>query len=98
MTPSTFARRHSTWLLLAVLFLFMAFVVYRSLHVAGYRCAVCIAFRGQSICRTVDGPTEQDARMSATTNACAYLSSGVTDSLACERTPPSKVDCAAIAS
>lgn len=74
----------------------MTFVVYRSLYVAGYRCTTCITFRGQSVCRTVDGPTEHDARMGATTNACAYLTSGVTDSLACERTEATKAECTAI--
>jgi hypothetical protein len=34
--------------------------------------------------------------MGATNNACAQLASGVTDSIACERTQPTKVDCAAI--
>jgi hypothetical protein len=34
--------------------------------------------------------------MGATTNACAFLAAGVTDSLACERTAPLRVDCSAI--
>jgi len=93
---STVSRRRSAWLVAAALLLFMAFVIYRSLHVAGYRCAVCIEFQGQAVCRTVDGPTEHDARMGATTNACAYVAAGVTDSIACERTAPTKVDCSAI--
>jgi hypothetical protein len=89
------ARKRSGWLLAGVLILFMAFVIYRSLHITGYRCSVCISFRGQDVCRTVDGPTEREARSGATTNACAFLASGVTDSLACERTVPTKVDCSA---
>jgi hypothetical protein len=93
MTQARGRRRWTAWLLAAALILFMVFVVYRSLHVAGYRCVVCIAFRGRSECRTVDGPTEREARMGATTNVCAYLASGVTDSLACERTMPTKAEC-----
>ena len=89
------ARKRSGWLLAGVLILFMAFVIYRSLHITGYRCSVCLSFRGQDVCRTVDGPTEREARSGATTNACAFLASGVTDSLACERTVPTKVDCSA---
>jgi hypothetical protein len=89
------ARRRSTtgWIGLTALFLFMGYVVYRSLDVAGFRCEVCITYRGASQCRTVDGPTEEEARRSATTNVCAYLSSGVTDSMACSRTPPTKDAC-----
>ena len=90
------SRVRSTLLVSGGLLLFMAFVIYRSLHVAGYQCTVCINFRGQSTCRKVEGPTEQDARTGATNNVCAFLASGVTDSIACERTPPTKVECAAI--
>ena len=85
-----------SWLVAIALLLFIAFVVYRSLQVAGYRCSVCVSFRGAEVCRTVDGATEHDAQMSATTNACAYVSSGVTDTIACEHTPPTKAECAAI--
>jgi hypothetical protein len=90
------SRRRSTWLVAGGLLFFMAFVIYRSFQVAGYQCSVCIAFHGQSACRTVEGPTEQDALQAATNNACAFLAAGVTDSIACERTQPSKVDCVAI--
>jgi hypothetical protein len=84
------------WLLIGGLLLFMAFIIYRSFYVAGYQCTVCMSFRGQSTCRKVEGQTEHDALMGATNNACAFLASGVTDSIACERTPPSKVECAAL--
>jgi hypothetical protein len=96
MKASPVTRKRSAWLLAGGLLLFMAFIVYRSLHIAGYQCSVCIAFRGQTACRTVEGATEHEARTGATTNACAYLASGVTDSIACERTEPTKVDCTAV--
>jgi hypothetical protein len=89
-------RRRTSWLIAAGLILFMAFVIYRSFHVGGYKCSVCITFRGQSVCRAVEGASEHDARMAATTNACAYLAAGVTDSLACERTAPTTVECTAV--
>jgi hypothetical protein len=89
-------RTRWTWLLAGALILFMALVVYRSFHVAGYQCSVCITFRGQSVCRTVEGPTQREAMSGATNNVCAYLSSGVTDSMACERTTPTKAECSAI--
>ena len=96
MKASAASRRISTSLIAAAFILFMGFVIYRSLYVAGYRCAVCMRFRGDEVCRTVEGPTEHDALMGATNNACAYLAAGVTDSMACERSQPSKVDCSAI--
>jgi hypothetical protein len=89
-------RGTAGWIGLAALLLFMAFVVWRSLHVAGVRCEVCITYRGLTQCRTVDGPTEEEARTAATSNACAYLAGGVTDGLACSRTPPDRAACTPI--
>ena len=96
MSAASHSGRTATSLVLAGCILFGAFIIYRSLHVASYRCSVCLTFRGAEACRTVEGPTESEARMGATTNACAYLAAGVTDSMACERTAPTKVDCTAI--
>jgi len=92
MARSTRSRRRAGWLFAAFL-LFVAFVVYRSFYVAGFRCEVCITFRGRQACRSVDGPTDRDALTAAVNNTCAQLSSGVTESMACERTQPTKADC-----
>ncbi|GIW46021.1 MAG: hypothetical protein KatS3mg077_3303 [Candidatus Binatia bacterium] len=75
---------------------FAAFVIYRSMHAAGYRCEVCVTFRGQQACRVVEGPTELEARSAAINNACALLAAGVTETLACERTLPDRAECSPI--
>ena len=71
--------------------LVLAYVVYSSMNLSGHRVEVCIAFNGRSACRTAAGASEEFARRTATTNACAELASGVTDSIACENTPPTSV-------
>jgi hypothetical protein len=43
---------------LAGLFAFMAFVVWRTFHLQGVRCEVCITYNGLSQCRTVEGEHE----------------------------------------
>lgn len=86
-------RKRTTRLALAGLFALMGGVVYSSLHVARFQCDVCISFAGRESCRTVEASTEAEARAGAVTNACAHLASGVTDSLACERTVPTRVEC-----
>jgi hypothetical protein len=93
MARRTPSRRRTGWLLAAGFLLFVGLVIYRSFHVAGYRCDVCITFQGRHACRSVDGPTERDALSGAVTNTCAQLASGVTDSIACEHTTPAKADC-----
>jgi len=83
----------TSWLAVVVLAGIVAVVVVSSLRVAGVRCEVCVSFRGQDACRAVDAATEDEARRGAHTNACALLASGVTDSLACERTRESSAHC-----
>ena len=71
--------------------LVLAYIVYSSMNLAGHRVEVCITFNGRTNCRTASGATEEFARRTATSNACAELASGVTDSIGCENTPPTSV-------
>jgi hypothetical protein len=87
--------KRTSWVVIGVLIGLMAVVVYSTLQIGGVRCEVCIQFRGREVCRAVDGTTEAEALMAATTNVCALLASGVTDTLACERTPPTVSECRA---
>ncbi len=66
-------------------------IIYSTMNLAHFRVEVCVTFRGQSQCRTASADTEEHALRSATSNACALISSGVTDSMACERSIPTKV-------
>ena len=73
--------------------LVLALLIYSSLSLGQYSCEVCIEFRGQAKCRTAKGSTREEARRTAIDNACAFLSGGVTDSIACTNTPPKSVKC-----
>jgi hypothetical protein len=92
------ARRRSPlgWIALAALFLFMGFVVYRTFHMQGVRCEVCLTYNGRSQCRTVEGEREEDVHQAALNNVCSYLAGGVTDGMACMRTPPTRSECTRI--
>jgi hypothetical protein len=85
--------QRASWLTLAVLVVIGGIVVGSSLRTGAVRCEVCIDFHGRSACRAVDGASPEDARMAAVTNACAFLASGVTDTVACQRTPPRSSEC-----
>lgn len=69
----------------------IAFLMYSSMHIAQYRVEVCVAFHGQTSCRTASADSQDHALRSAQTNACALLVSGVTDTMQCEHATPTSV-------
>jgi len=71
----------------------LGYVVFQSMHLEAASCEICMQYNGNSQCRTVGGATIDEARQGAITNACAFLSSGVTDSMACARTKPLSETC-----
>jgi len=79
--------------LLAIVFavVFLIVVIYTTMGTARYRCEVCITYQGRSACRTASAASEAQALRTATENTCAQIASGVTDSMACESTPPASV-------
>ena len=83
----------TSWVTIAGLVGIVGFVVASSLRVGGVRCEVCIEFEGRQACRAVDADAEADAHQSAVNNACAQLTSGVTQTMACERTQPTRAAC-----
>lgn len=76
---------------IAFVLIVLGVIVYSTMNLAKYRVEVCMEFRGQTQCRTASADSEEHALRSATSNACALISSGVTDSMACERANPLKV-------
>ncbi len=84
----------SRWLKLViagVVLLLFAALVYSTLSLARYECEVCVTFNGRSACRVAAGATREEAIRTASDNACAFLASGRTDSMACGRTPPTRI-------
>jgi hypothetical protein len=67
-------------------------IVYSTMSsLGGQRVEVCVQFNGNTACRTASGSTKEFALRAATSNACSQIASGVTDSMACERSEPVKV-------
>ena len=83
----------TSWVSLAGIGAIVAVVVYTSLDIGAVRCEVCITFEGREACRAVDGATAAEAEQSAINNACALIASGVTQTMACERTTPTRLAC-----
>jgi hypothetical protein len=71
----------------------VAYVLAGSFSAGEHSCEVCMNYRGRAQCRTVAAATVDLARDGAIQNACAYLSGGVTDSMACHRESPASQKC-----
>jgi len=71
----------------------LGYVIVESFNLEAATCEVCMSYNGRSQCRSVSGSTVAEARQAAITNACAFLSSGVTDTMACGRRDPVSEKC-----
>ena len=76
---------------IVIVLVILGVIVYSSFNLAGHRIEACVTYKGQTACRTASGSTEEFARRTAITNACAQIASGMTDSMACEQSPPTKI-------
>ena len=72
---------------------FVAAIVYATLGESQVACEVCLDYRGGSECRRSSGVDRGTAVAGAVAAACAVLSGGVTDGIACTNTPPRSVSC-----
>jgi len=79
--------------LLGIIFVLIVLgvLIYSTMNLAQARVEVCVAYQGRQACRTAAGQDEALATRTATSNACAQIASGVTDSIACEHSVPVSV-------
>lgn len=77
----------------ALLLLLGGALVYGTLSEAQVECEVCLEFGGAGVCRTALAADRASAINAAVRGACAVLTNGVTQGMACDRTPPSSVRC-----
>ena len=71
----------------------IAWVLAGSMGTDQHTCEVCMEYKGASQCRTVAAATVDLAREGAIQNACAFISGGVTESMACHREKPVSEKC-----
>jgi hypothetical protein len=78
---------------IAVVLAVGAFFFYLSTAHASEQCEVCMQFNGRSNCAKAAGRTVDQATEGAHTTACGPLVSGMNETIACQRTPPVRVQC-----
>jgi hypothetical protein len=81
--------------LIAIVFglVVLAALIYSSLNLRQVSCEVCMEFNGQTQCSTAAGTSQEEAQRTATDTACAPITGGMTESIACSNTPPKSVTC-----
>ena len=70
---------------------FAALLAYSTIHGPRYKVEICMAFNGQTACKTVNAKSEEFAMRGARENACADISSGVDDTIRCQNMEPVSV-------
>ncbi len=82
-----------TWIGILCGLAFFAALMLTTFGEGNAECEVCVEFHARSDCRTVTAPDRDQAIQQATATACSVLSSGVTEGMKCNRTPPATVQC-----
>lgn len=72
---------------------FIAAMIYATRAETRVTCHVCVDYRAASECRSSSAADRDKAISGAVANACAVMSGGVTDGIACTSTPPRSVRC-----
>ncbi|MDA0204827.1 MAG: hypothetical protein O3A53_19090 [Acidobacteria bacterium] len=80
--------------LVSILFLLavLGTLVYSTLDLQGYSCEVCITFNGRTNCAKASGTSPEEAQRTATDTACAPITGGMSETIACSNTPPDSVN------
>ncbi len=61
----------------------LALVVYGALSSFAHECEVCVTFHERTACRRAAGSTADEAMRTAQDNACAFVASGMTETVEC---------------
>ena len=79
--------------LLVALVIFAAALFFGTRSVVQTECELCVTFNGVTTCRRGSGSDEAEARRAAQKAACAVMAGSMNESIACDNTPPTNVQC-----
>lgn len=86
-------KRAWTWVGVVVGAMLLGALVYGSMASVQAECELCVEFRGQRQCRRGAGADQEAAQAAAQRAACAVMTSGMNETIACSRTLPLEVRC-----
>ena len=85
--------KHTKWLLILGVLLFVGYVIYGTASRAQVACEVCLEFDGQMVCRRGAGTTTAEAQTAAQESACGGNARGMSESIACRNRTPDRLTC-----
>ena len=76
---------------------FLGFIAYFSITSiwmgSEYECEICVKYKGTESCQKVEGMNKMDTIMTGISTACGAVATGMTESIDCQQTPPTKMVC-----
>ncbi|MBI4457217.1 MAG: hypothetical protein HY644_15160 [Acidobacteria bacterium] len=82
---------------LALIFLAVLLVsglfYYLTISSVRHECEIVFEYKGRSVTTRASGATQEDALRTAVTAACGQITSGMSELIQCENTPPKSVVC-----
>lgn len=85
--------KRSTIITILLVLGFGALLLYNTVSAQKVECNVCVEFNGHRNCATASHESEEEAKRSAQNTACGPMTSGMNESIACDRTPPLSSQC-----
>lgn len=72
---------------------FVAAVIWAAFEATQIQCEICVEYKGRSACSTAQAADVLQAEAQALSGACSQVTGGVTETLECDRTPPTVRRC-----
>ena len=76
---------------------FLGFIAYFSITSiwtgSEYKCEICVRYYNTESCQKVEGMDKKDTIMTGISTACGAVATGMTESIDCQQTPPTKMVC-----
>jgi hypothetical protein len=85
------SRRTGILLGLLAAAVFALVLTYGMFSLRQHRVEVCLEWNGRSECAKAAGTSKEEATRTATEKACALLAGGMTDSMNCGRSAPTRI-------
>ncbi len=72
---------------------FVAAVIWAAFEATQVQCEICVEYKGRKACSTAQAADVLQAEAQALSGACSQVTGGVTETLECDRTPPTLRRC-----